>query len=318
MIVTASRAVGAGLLATEDESRRTVIVAMVANIGVAIAKFIAATLTGSSAMLAEAFHAMADTGNEALLLVAQWRSGVPPDDQHPLGHGREAYFWALLAGLAVFLTGALLSLRQGINELLNPEEAGHFWVAYTVLGIAFCFDGISLLRVYRQIKREAESLRRDFFEQFGLMSDPVGRAIFAEDAAAIIGNVIALIGIALHQLTGSPIPDGIAAVLIGLVIGYVAFELVKRNRDFIIGQQAPELLRQAAREIILRQPGIIGVEEMITPFLGPRRVWLSAKIDIDDSLTGEQVKQLLRTTEAELRRWSPYIIRVYLMPTGGQ
>ena len=317
MIITAASQARRGeLLPTEADGRRTVVVAMAANVGVAAAKLIAGSLTGSSAMLAEAFHAIADTGNEALLLIAQWRGGKPPDEQHPLGHGREAYFWALLASLGVFVTGALLSLRQGINALINPEEVGHFPVAYLVLVISFGLDGVSLLRVYRQIKRDADSLKRDFFEQFGLMSDPVVRAVFAEDAAAIAGNVIALTGIALHQLTGSAVPDGVAAICIALVLAYVAFELVRRNRDFIIGQQAPEPLRQAAREIILSQPGILGVVEMISPFLGPRKVWVSAKIDIDDNLTGAQVKELLRSTEDALMQWSPYIMKVYLMPSG--
>ena len=317
MIITAASQARRGeLLPTEADGRRTVVVAMAANVAVAIAKLIAGSLTASSAMLAESFHAIADTGNEALLLIAQWRGEKPPDEQHPLGHGREAYFWALLASLGVFVTGALLSLRQGINTLINPEEVGHFPVAYAVLAISFWLDGVSLLRVYRQIKREADGLQRDFLEQFGLTSDPVVRAVFAEDAAAIAGNVIALTGIALHQLTGSAVPDGIAAILIAVVLAYVAFQLVRRNRDFIIGQQASAPLRQAAREIILSQPGIVGVGELISPFLGPRKVWVSARIDIDDNLTGAQVKELLRTTEDALKQWSPYIMRVFLMPSG--
>jgi cation diffusion facilitator family transporter len=316
MIIAASRAGREGILSTEAESRRTVVVAMAANLGVAIAKLIAASLTASSAMLAEAFHAIADTGNEAVLLIAQWRSGKPPDERHPLGHGREAYFWALIASLGVFATGALLSLRQGINALINPVEAAHFPVAYVVLVIAFCLDGVSLLRAYRLIKREAETLRRDFFQQLGLMSDPVARAVFAEDAAAIAGNVIALIGIALHQVTGSAVPDGVAAILIGLILGYVAFVLANRNRDFIIGQQASPPLRQTVREIIAGQPGVIAVGEVFVTFLGPRRVWVAGKIDIDDGLSGARVKELLRATETELKRRSPYIARVYLMPSG--
>jgi cation diffusion facilitator family transporter len=317
MIITAASRAGRGeLLSREADGRRTVVVAMAANLGVAAAKLIAGTLTASSAMMAESFHAIADTGNEALLLIAQWRGDKPPDEQHPLGHGREAYFWALLASLGVFVTGALLSLRQGINTLINPVDVEHFPVAYIVLAISFALDGMSLLRVYRQIKRDADGLQRDFFEQYGLTSDPVARAVFAEDAAAIAGNVIALAGIALHQITGSPVPDGVAAILIAAVLAYVAFELVRRNRDFIIGQQAPEGLRQRAREIILSQPGILGIGELISPFLGPRKVWVSARIDIDESLTGAQVKELLRSTEDALMQWSPYIMKVYLTPTG--
>ena len=253
----------------DGEGNRTVLIAIVANIGVGIAKIIAGVMTGSSAMLAEAFHSIADTGNETLLLVAQWRGRVPPDDNHPLGHGREAYFWALLASLGVFLAGALLSFRQGISELRNPTEADHFRIAYAVLVISFCLEGLSLIRAYRQIKQEAGILKRDFLEQLALSSDPVSRAVFAEDAAAVLGNVIALIGIALHQATGSAVPDAVAAILIALTLAFVAYDLGRRNRDFIIGRQASPTIRQAIRETICAQPGIISAPELIVTFLGP-------------------------------------------------
>lgn len=316
MIVAARHTGHDAVFPMEPDSRRTVLIALFANLGVAIAKLVAAFFTASSAMLAEAFHSIADTGNEALLLVAQWRGEVPPDERHPLGHGREAYFWSLIASLGVFVTGSLLSLRQGVNELLHPTEATHFPIAYVVLVVSFCLEGASLLQAYRQIKREAANLRRDFFEQLELMSDPVARAVFGEDAAALAGNLIALIGIALHQTTGSAVPDAIAAILIAFVLAYVAFNLARRNRDFIIGQQVSMPLRERVRELIGRQQGIVGVGEVLVTFLGPRRVWVAGRIDIDDRLSGAEVKALLASTEAELKRQSPYIARVYLMVGG--
>ena len=297
------------------ESRRTVIVAIIVNVGVAIAKLATGIFTGSSAMMAEAYHAVADTGNELLLLIAQWRGAQPADDDHRLGHGREAYFWALLASLGVFATGTLLSLRQGINELIHPTEANHFVAAYIVLAISFCLEGMSLLRAYRQIKREAGTLQRDFLEHLDLTSDPVARAVFAEDAAAVVGNVIAFIGIALHQVTGSPVPDGVSAILIAALLGYVAFDLVRRNRDFIIGRQAPLPIRDRIRETIAAKPGIVGVGEVLVTFLGPRQLWVVARVDIDNGMTGKQVKAALRAIEDELKGQSPYIERVYLIPS---
>jgi len=291
-------------------------VAIVANLGVAIAKLGAGIFTGSSALLAEAFHSTADTGNEVLLLVAQSRSKAPPDEDHPLGHGREAYFWALIASLGVFATGTLLSLRQGVNELRHPTETTHFQVAYLVLAIAFVLDSVSLIQAYRQIKREAGLLNRDFLEHLDLSSDPVARAVFAEDAAAILGNLIALVGIALHQASGSVVSDGVAAILIAAVLGYVAFDLARRNRDFIIGRQATRTIRENIRKTIAAQPGIVAVGELLVTFLGPRRVWVLAHIDIDNGMTGARVKELLRGTEDALRRQSPYISRVDLIPNG--
>ncbi len=305
-----------GVLPLEAESRRTIVVAIVANLGVAIAKLGAGIFTGSSALLAEAFHSTADTGNEVLLLVAQSRSKAPPDEDHPLGHGREAYFWALIASLGVFATGTLLSLRQGVNELRHPTETTHFQVAYLVLAIAFVLDSVSLIQAYRQIKREAGLLNRDFLEHLNLSSDPVARAVFAEDAAAILGNLIALVGIALHQASGSVVSDGVAAILIAAVLGYVAFDLARRNRDFIIGRQATRTIRENIRKTIAAQPGIVAVGELLVTFLGPRRVWVLAHIDIDNGMTGARVKELLRGTEDALRRQSPYISRVDLIPNG--
>lgn len=304
------------IVLTGSENRRTVLLAIATNLAVGIAKLIAGLMTGSSAMLAESFHSMADTGNEALLLVAQWRSEDPPDERHPLGHGRETYFWALLASLGVFITGAVLSFREGIHQLRYPTEAERFGVAYIVLLISLAFDSISLIQAYRQLKHEAAVLDRKFFEHVDLTSDPIVRAVFFEDSAAMTGNVIALIGIGLHQLTGSTVPDGGAAILIALLLAYVAIDLTLKNRDFIIGREIPVPLRNRVREIIASRPGIIAVNELIVTFLGPRRVWVVARVDIDDRLSGAQVKEVLGATEGELKRESPYIVRVDLTPSG--
>src|SRR5262249_10896554 len=155
------------------ESATTVVVALAANLGIALAKLAAAIVTGSSAMLAESFHAMADTGNEVVLLIAQKQSELRADDDHPLGHGRAAYFWALIAALGVFVPGALLSIREGVLELMHPGESTSFGVAYVVLAVSLALESVSLLRAYRQLRREATDLRRDFTDHFRLSSDPI-------------------------------------------------------------------------------------------------------------------------------------------------
>jgi cation diffusion facilitator family transporter len=298
----------------QAESVRTVVVALAANLGIALAKLVAALLSRSSAMLAESFHALADAGNQVLLLVAQQRSAAPPDQKHPMGHGREAYFWALIASLGMFVTGALLSVRQGIEGLLHPRQASSFTVTYAVLLISLVLESLSLRRAYRQLQAEARTLSREFFEHLDLSSDPIARAVFAEDAVAVAGNVIAAAGIALHQLTGSAIPDGIAAISIGLALGYVAFQLAQRNVDFLIGRQASGPIHVRIEDIIESQPGVCAVTELLVTFLGPRRLWVVARIDIDDSLSGARVKELVRSTEDALTRESPFIARVDLVP----
>jgi len=298
------------------ESARTVVVALAANLGIALAKLAAAIISGSSAMLAESFHALADTGNEVVLLVAQKQSQRPADEDHPLGHGRAAYFWALIAALGVFVTGALLSIRQGVLELLHPEATTSFMVAYVVLAISLLLEGISLLRAYRQLRKEAAELEREFTEHVRLSSDPIARAVFAEDAAAVSGNVIAGAGLALEQLTGSSVPDAVAAVLIGLILAYVALELARRNGDFLIGRRAPPEIESQVRETILKQRGVTAVTELVVTFLGPRQLRVLARVDIEDRLTGAEVKSLVNRIENSLCRSSPFIERVDVVPDG--
>ena len=217
-------------------------VALATNLGVAVAKIVAAVFTGSVAMLAEAWHAVADTGNQVLLLIAQRRSTRPRDDRHPFGYGREAYFWALIASLGVFVAGAIFSLREGIAELLDPVGTAAFAVVYAVLVVSIILDSISFRRAVAQLHNEALRFRRDFLDQVMLTSDPTVRAVFSEDAAAIVGDVIAFVGVALHQITGSPdhritgspAPEAAAAVLIGLLLIGVCVQLARRNHDFLL------------------------------------------------------------------------------------
>jgi cation diffusion facilitator family transporter len=298
------------------ESVTTVVVALAANLGIALAKLAAAIVTGSSAMLAESFHAMADTGNELLLLVAQRQSERPPDKDHPLGHGRAAYFWALISALGVFVAGALLSIRQGVHELLEPGESTSFGVAYVVLAISLVLESTSFWRAYRQLRGEASEFGRAFGEHLRLSSDPVARAVLAEDAAAVAGNLIAGAGIGLRQLTGSHAPDGVAALLIGLILAWVALQLARTNGDFLIGRRASPNIEADIRRVITGLPGVRGISELLVLFIGPRQVRVLARVDIDDGLGGAAVKSLIREIEDALCRSSPYIVRVDVVPDG--
>jgi cation diffusion facilitator family transporter len=211
-----------------QESRRTVVVALLSNLGIAVAKLAAAVVTGSTAMFAETVHSAADTGNSVLLLVAQHRSRRPAAPSG-LSRGREAYFWALLAAIGVFVVGAVLAVYEGVRELVNPVPVESFVVAYVVLAVAFLLDLVSFLRARRQLRREAQAMARGLLEHVRMTSDPTTRAVFAEDAAGLTGNVLAATGIALHQVTGSVIPDAVAAIGIGLVLGAVAVLLVETS-----------------------------------------------------------------------------------------
>ena len=299
-----------------EASTRVIVVALAANLAIAAAKFVAAFVTGSSALLAEAFHSVADSGNEILLGVATVRGGRPPDERHPFGFGREAYFWSLIAAVAVFVGGALLSVREGIEALLKPTDTSSYLAGYVVLAVAFTLDGISFRQAYKQLRAEAKELGRDFGTHFELTSDPVTRAVFLEDGAALTGTTVAFAGLVLRQLTHSFVPDAVAAIVIGGLLGFVAVQLAGRNRDFLVGEQAPEVLKESVRRTILDQPGVVGVNELLMTFVGPRRVWVVSRVDVDDSLHGDDVERLVRDTEERLLDVSPIIVRADIVTVG--
>jgi cation diffusion facilitator family transporter len=188
------------------DTTRTVFVAVVAGIGVALAKVAAATVTGSPAMAAEAAHSLGDTANDLFLVVAQHRSARPPDKRHPFGYGREAYFWALIAALGVFIAAAAFSLRQGITELVHPSGTSSLLVAYIVLAVSTVFDAISFRQSAHQMNASARLANRSLLDQAEMTSDPNLRAVFNEDAVSVVGDLLALSGLALSQLIGSSRP----------------------------------------------------------------------------------------------------------------
>lgn len=285
---------------SSSASLTTVLVAFAANLLVAIAKSVAAAVTGSASILAEAAHSWADTGNEVFLLIAQRRSRRPPDAAHPLGHGREAYVWSLLAALGLFVAGAAVSVTHGVQELLRPAPATHFVVGYIVLAVSFVLEGISFLRSIRQGRRTAELLERDLIGAVLATSDPTLRAVFAEDSAALVGLVIAALGLGAHQLTGSPTPDAVGSILVGVLLAVVATVLIDRNREFLIGEEVDRLVRAAAIRALLARPEVARVTYLRLEFVGPRLVSVVGDVDLTGDDTESNVAVRLRTLEAEI------------------
>jgi cation diffusion facilitator family transporter len=286
--------------AGSSASVRTVLVAFAANLLVAVAKTIAATVTGSASILAEAAHSWADTGNEVFLLVANRRSRRPPDDAHPLGYGREAYVWALLAALGLFVAGAVLSVTHGVQELVRPEPATDFIVGYAVLAVSFVLEGVSFLRSVRQAKPGAQLMERDVIEQVMATSDPTLRAVFAEDSAALIGLVIAAAGLGAHQLTGSAVPDAIGSILVGLLLAAVAIYLIDRNRELLIGEEADPRIRAAVIRSLLKEPEVARVTYLRLEIVGPRIVAVVGDVGLVGDDTESHVAVRLRALEAKI------------------
>ncbi|MEP6462073.1 MAG: cation diffusion facilitator family transporter [Frankiaceae bacterium] len=293
------------------DSATTVLVALAANLFVAGAKSVAATLTGSASMLAEAAHSWADTGNEVFLLIAHRRAGRAADHNHPWGHGREAYVWSLFAALGLFVAGAAVSITHGIQELKNPEPASDFLVGYIVLAVSFVLEGISFRQSIRQAGPEAASMDRDLIDHVLATSDPTLRAVFAEDAAALIGILLAGGSLAAHQLTGSTVPDAVGSIIIGLMLGVVAIVLINLNRRFLIGEEADSRVRSATLRALVEMPEVSRVTYLRLEIVGPRMITVIGNVDLTGDDVESQVAVRLRTLEAKISA-SPAVVGAVL------
>src|SRR5215472_3951139 len=294
-----------------SESLTTVLVAFGANVLIALAKSAAAVVTGSASLVAEAAHSWADAGNEIFLLVANRRSRLPADRDHPFGHGREAYVWSLFAAVGLFVAGAAVSVKRGVPELPHHEPAENFGVGYIVLAVSFVLETVSFLQSIRQAKPEAESLQRDLIEHIMATSDPTLRAVFAEDSAALVGLVIAAAGLGLHQLTGSSVPDAVGSILVGLLLAVVAIVLINRNRRFLVGQDADPRVRAAAIRALLATPEVARVTYLRLEVVGPRSVFVIGDVDLTGDDAESHLAVRLRALEAKISA-SPAVIGAVL------
>lgn len=298
--------------AGQPQSASTVLIALAANVAVAAAKTLAAVLSGSASMTAEAIHSWADTGNQGLLMVANRRSTRPPDAQRPLGYGREAYVWSLLAAVGLFVVGGTLSVWHGVDSLTHRESAPEdFRLTYVVLAVAFVLESTSLLQAVRQLRREARTLERDLLTHILDTSDPTARAVFAEDSAALVGILLAASGIGLHQLTGNAAWDAIGSILVGILLGVVAVVLIDRNRRFLVGEPANDQLRQAAIARIEKLPEVNSVRFIRLAFVGPKQLFLVASVDLVGDAVESSIARTLRRLEQQLQG-DPYIVDAVL------
>jgi cation diffusion facilitator family transporter len=290
---------GAGS-APKPESTTTVIVAFLANLLIAVAKTVAAFLTGSASMVAESAHSWADTGNEIFLFIADKRGVKERDDDHPLGYGKETYVWSMFAAFGLFTVGAVVSIQHGISQLGAAEEAEDYLVNYVVLGVAFLLEGTSFLQAFRQARGSARAGQVPTLRYVLRSSNSTLRAVFAEDAAALVGLLIAFLGIFLHQVTGSAVFDAVGSILVGVLLGVVALVLVDRNRRFLVGESPSDELETTVLERLLARPEIARVTYLHTEFVGPSRLYLVAAVDMTGDDTEEHVAVALRRVEREL------------------
>jgi cation diffusion facilitator family transporter len=261
-----------------EASFRTVLVAVLVNLAIAVAKGIAAALTGSAALWAETLHSVADTGNEVLLFIGVHRSGRPADGQHPFGYGQERWFWAFLAALGIFVVGGVLSILEGVRSFLDPEPLESLYVGLGVLVISIVLEGISWRTARNQLRSEAQARNRSLSEQFRRASDPTATTVFLEDTAAIIGLSLALVALGLHAWTGSAVWDAGASVLIGLLLIGVAYLVARRSKGLLIDESAPEDILVLLRERFGREDWIGEIVALTAVYVGPGRLLVTARL----------------------------------------
>jgi cation diffusion facilitator family transporter len=297
----------------DEESTGTVITALVANLSIAVAKIAAGLIGGSSAMLAEGAHSVADTTNQVFLLTSLRLSRKEPDDTHPFGYGKERFFWSLLAAVGIFVSGAVFSIYEGVQGLLSGESAAAgYLLSYAVLGISFVAEGVSWLKAVRQLRGEAKHASRGMIEHVRLSSDPTVKTVFSEDTAALIGLVLAGAGLALHQITGQAVWDATAAIAIGVLLAIVAYVLGRDTKEMLIGEAAPAPVRDAIRRELAGHPEVDRVVEVRTMLLGPETLLVAARLDMDDSLGAAEVEDRTDEIAARLQEKFPQVKEVYL------
>jgi cation diffusion facilitator family transporter len=289
----------------------TVIVALTANTVLAILKSLVAVATGSASMVAEAAHSWADAGNEVFLVIAERRAEKPADPDHPLGYGREAYVWSMIAAFGLFGVGAAVSVWHGIQSLGAEEgETTYLW-AYVVLGAAFVLEGISFFQARREVRRgarQADVSRLAFLDR---TSNPTLRAVFFEDAAALVGIVIASGGLVLHQLTGQPVWDAVGSILVGLLLGWVAIYLLRRNMEFLVGQVADPRAYDTVLGWLRERPEVQSVSTLHLEYVGPDKIFLVGSVDlVGDDPESEAAAELQRLEDHLEQR--PEIARAVL------
>lgn len=292
-------------------SQGVVIKALLANLGIAIAKFIAAFVSLSAAMLSEAVHSLADSGNQLFLLLGMRRATRQEDAVHEFGYAAERYFWAFIVAVSLFTIGATFSTYEGIHKVMHPEgEVGSRTLAYIVLGVSIALELFSLnaaLTEFRHIKA-GRSLRQTIDEA----RDAVVIVVLFEDVAALIGLFAALAGLGLTQLTGNGVWDGVGSIIVGVTLFGVAFFVARKTKELLIGQSVTPTQRQRMMEIIASSPGVQRLVHMRTMHLGPEEVLVGMKIVVADEARAKDTTQIVDVLEARLRAELPILKRIYV------
>jgi len=302
-------------MSSPTASTRTLVVALLANLGIAVSKFVAAAITGSSAMLTEGVHSVVDSTNQLLLMWGRHAAKRAPDMRHPFGYGRELYFWSFVVAVLVFALGAGVSVYEGIIHILEPEPAVSRAVAYAVLLVALILEGWSTVEAFKEFK--IAKGRLGWFEAIRRSKDPPAFIVLLENGAAIAGIVAAAAGLLLSQLTHDPFYDGAASVVIGLILGVTALLLAYESKGLLIGEAADPDLVRSIHDLACDKDGIVGVGYILTNHSSPDQITVMMNVDFRDDLLASDVERIVCEVEAEARERWPHVRRLFIRPMQG-
>ena len=299
-------------MSAHTTSTRTLVIALLANLGIAVSKFVAAVLTGSSAMLTEGVHSVVDSTNQLLLMWGRRAAKRPPDALHPFGYGRELYFWSFVVAVLVFALGAGVSIYEGIIHIANPEEAISPTIAYFVLLVAFLLEGWSTLEAFKEFRKAKANL--SWFQAIRRSKDPPAFIVLLENGAAMAGIIAAALGLFLSQRTGDPFYDGAASIVIGIILAITAALLAFESKALLIGEAANPELIAALHEMVLEKKGVTAVGQVLTVHSAPDQITAMLSVDFDDDITARDVEALVWGIEVEAAKRFPMVRRLYLRP----
>lgn len=291
-------------------SKKVVYLALFANGAIAVTKFAASAITGSSAMLSEAIHSVVDTGNQGLLLLGMAKANRPPDERFPFGYGKEQYFWSFVVALLIFAVGSGISIYEGFHALSDPRPPENPLVAYAVLGFAVVFEGAALFGAVREFNKVKGDI--GYLEAVQQGKDPALFTVLFEDTAALLGLLVAGIGIAVGTLTGWVYADGLASLTIGVILGFVAIMLALETKGLLIGEAARSETVEGIEEMVLSEPNINQINELLTMHIGPEFVLVTMTVDFNDDTTATELEHTIYRLDRAIKAKYPRVKRVFI------
>jgi cation diffusion facilitator family transporter len=297
-------------MAAQGGSTKVIYAALAGNALIAATKFAAGLYTGSSAMLSEAVHSLVDTGNQGLLLFGIARSRRPADERHPFGYGMEVYFWAFVVAILIFGLGAGVSIYEGFAKLANPHPITNFAINYAVLGAALVFEGFAWTIAYREFNKVRGS--RGFLEEVRRSKDPTVFTVLFEDTAAMLGLLVAAIGLLAVQVWGVEWADAAASIVIGIILALTALGLAYETKSLLTGEAASAATVQGVRRMALDEPMVRAVNELRTVHFGPNDVLANISLDFEDRSSLEDIEQTVTRLERQIKQTFPTITRVFI------